>query len=133
MLTKEQRAEWLGRKLDSLNISEYGRAAGLAKIVGCSNAVCQGWLGGSLPKDFALGLKLCNELGLSAWEWVSGETSKEQIIKRSDAVEAARWAREIEQNMKLSEDQFMGFVEVHLGHGPQAEKPIQDVLDILER
>ena len=74
-VSKETRAEWLSALLDSRGVPEYGRAATISKKLGCSNAVVAGWLKGSLPQDLKLGVKFCEEYGLTIKAWVYCETN----------------------------------------------------------
>ena len=74
-VSKETRARWLSALLESRGVPEYGRAATICKRLGCSNAVVAGWLKGSLPQDLKLGVKFCEEYGLTIKAWVYCETN----------------------------------------------------------
>jgi hypothetical protein len=135
-MEKKERAAWINAKLDEAKVPEYGRAATIAKRIDCSNAVCQGWLQGSLPKDLGLAIRFSKEFGIDLEEWATGAsgggTTSESRVPRSDAVEAARLAREIEQGRELSEDQFLQVVDLYLDHGLETHKLVNKVLAIVE-
>ena len=105
-MEKKDRADWLNRQLSSKGIPEYGRAATIAKRIDCSNAVCQGWLQGSLPKDLKLALSFSREFDINLNEWVTGQRMSEADLQNmQDAVLAAR---RFEKEMgELTDDQFI--------------------------
>lgn len=129
-MDKENRAIWLNKKLDQASIAEYGRAASIARRIECSNAVCQGWLGGSLPKDIVLALKFCKEFSLSLQEWATGEVSEPE--NKSRWLEAIKSAREFENEMgELTSDQFVMVVELILKHDSEPNGNGSSVRDTL--
>jgi hypothetical protein len=74
-MEKEQRAEWLKKKLDALNLPAWGRAAAIAKATGASHPAANGWVNGTLPRDLSLAVKFCLHYRINMQEWITGTAS----------------------------------------------------------
>ena len=119
-MEKKERADWLNRQLANKGIPEYGRAATLAKRIDCSNAVCQGWLQGSLPKDLKLALSFSREFDVNLNEWVTGVplSAKDQEDMQNAVLVARRFEKEMGE---LTDDQFI-MVSKLIYENEQADK-----------
>ena len=110
-MDKQERGVWLNGKLSASGIPEYGRAALIARTLDCSNAVCQGWLQGSLPKDMKLALAFGREFSINLNEWVTGQIVQDEEKERFQ--EAIKIARRFERDMgELTDDQFIMVVQL---------------------
>ena len=111
MVSRDSRAVWLNLVLSRHGVADYGRASAIAKKLTVSNAVVQGWLGGSLSKDLEVALRFATEYGFTIEEWVtleakppvSDDSWKEHVLK----------AKQFEDDHgALSAKQFMFILEL---------------------
>jgi hypothetical protein len=130
-MQKGDRAKWLEKKLDSYGMPSYGRASAISRDLGCSNAVAQGWLNGSLAKDMELGLRFADKYKFTLRQWVTGEDPASDL--RPKAMYAIRMAREFEEEFgALSIDQFMLVVEL-IGNAGQGANLFADNLSAIAK
>lgn len=114
------RSVWLAKRLDEHGVPEYGRAASISKKVGCSNAVAQGWLGGSLAKDMVQGLKFCDAYGFTVREWVTGEAAQSE--DKLSFINSVRLAKQFEEDTGyLNVDQFVMVTELIIADSEKGE------------
>lgn len=129
-MDKSGRAIWLNKKLGDAKIPEYGRAATIAKRIECSNAVCQGWLQGSLPKDLKLAMTFSREFNINLHEWVTGEPMPE--AERGRWQTSVKIARRFEREMgELSDDQFIMVTDLIFESNASDTKQIEDTLKVV--
>lgn len=112
-MNKEDRSNWIEKKLNAAGMPAYGRASAISRALGCSNAVAQGWLNGSLAKDMELGLRFADQYNFSLREWVSGNTDNSIDMRWLSSI---RLAREFEEEFgALTAQQFILVVELVAG------------------
>lgn len=110
-MNKEDRSKWLEKKLNAAGMPAYGRASAISRALGCSNAVAQGWLNGSLSKDMELGLRFADQYNFTLREWVYGEDADRGLDMRW--LSSIRLAREFEEEFgRLTAEQFILVVEL---------------------
>ena len=110
-MEKVERSEWIDKKLTEYGMPAYGRASGISRALGCSNAVAQGWLNGSLAKDMEQGLAFADHYGFTLREWITGTPSNKGLDQRWAS--AIKLAREFEAEFEaLTTEQFMLVVEL---------------------
>lgn len=111
MTSRDERKVWLNRKLSQKGVAEYGRASAISRKLDVSNAVVQGWLGGSLSRDLEVAIRFSEAYGFSVEEWVTlipvenknNESWKDYVLA----------AKEFEaEHGNLTTKQFMFIVEL---------------------
>ena len=113
-MDKSERAKWIEKKLNAAGMPAYGRASAISRALGCSNAVAQGWLNGSLAKDMELGLRFADQYNFTLREWVTGEMADRGLDMRW--LSSIRLAREFEEEFgTLTAEQFILVVELVAG------------------
>ena len=121
MMDKNERAEWLKKKLDALNMPAWGRAAEIAKATGASHPAANGWVHGKLPRDLNLAVKFCSHYRINMQEWVTGRASANDI-EPSSYEKAFMLARDFEkQTGDLTNQQFLAVVDLLLTDGSGGE------------
>ena len=113
-MNKGDRSKWIEKKLNTAGMPAYGRASAISRALGCSNAVAQGWLNGSLAKDMELGLRFADQYNFTLREWVTGEEADRGLDMRW--LSSIRLAREFEEEFgALTAEQFILVVELVAG------------------
>lgn len=133
VMSKEERAEWFKGKLLAQGIASYGLASHIAKAIGCSNAVAQGWIRGSLPSDLTLAVKAKWVFQFSVEEWVTGIPVTGNNPDYNTAIlNAKEFERSyLEQSsQQLSDNQFLMVVNLLLEHQRAFGSALSPLLEI---
>ena len=93
--TKEERAQYVERRLNEVGYPVRGRAARIAEDCNTSHSQASNWLGGAVPREPEEVKRVADILNLEIMEWVYGLT--QSAVDTRKLMRAITFAKTLEQ------------------------------------
>ena len=93
--TKDERSEYVDRRLNEVGYPVRGRAARIAEDCATSHSQATNWLGGAVPREPEEVKRVADILNLEIMEWVYGLT--QSAVDTRKLMKAVNFAKTLEQ------------------------------------
>ena len=93
--TKEERSQYVERRLNEVGYPLRGRAARIAEDCNTSHSQATNWLGGAVPREPEEVKRVADTLNLEIMEWVYGLT--QSAVDTRKLMKAITFAKTLEQ------------------------------------
>lgn len=93
--TKEERSQYVERRLNEVGYPVRGRAARIAEDCETSHSQASNWLGGAVPREPEEVKRVADTLNLEIMEWVYGMT--QSAVDTRKLMRAITFAKTLEQ------------------------------------